>query len=66
MSKFYIVRSAFFAFALCAATAISSPAQTLTTLASFNGTDGNYGTVFKITLQGSLTTLFSFCNHLNP
>ena len=28
------------AFVLCAATAIVSPAQTLTTLHSFNGTDG--------------------------
>lgn len=29
MSKFYIVRSAFFVFALCAATAITSPALSL-------------------------------------
>src|ERR1039458_2600712 len=74
-------------------TAIDSPAQTLTTLASFNGTDGaasgygslvqgtagtlygtteagvalscpppsvGCGTVFKITLGGTLTTLHSF------
>jgi uncharacterized repeat protein (TIGR03803 family) len=70
---------------LCAATAIASRAQTLTTLYSFGGgdganpyasliqaTDGNlYGTtinggvngggaVFKITLSGTLTTLYSF------
>lgn len=66
--------------------AISSSAQTFTTLLSFDGTngalpfsmvqgfDGNlygttqnggavgYGSVFKITPQGTLTTLYSFCN----
>ena len=71
---------------LCAATAIASPAQTFTTLVSFDepngrqprysvvqGTDGNlygttqnggaydYGTVFKMTPTGTLTTLYSFC-----
>jgi uncharacterized repeat protein (TIGR03803 family) len=71
---------------LCATTAIALPAQTFTTLFSFNntdggdpatalvqGTDGNfygtteaggandYGTVFKITPSGALTTLYSFC-----
>jgi uncharacterized repeat protein (TIGR03803 family) len=72
----------------CIAGAISSPARTLTTLASFDktngaapyfmslvqGTDGNfygttygggahnYGTVFKITPAGTLTTLYSFCS----
>jgi uncharacterized repeat protein (TIGR03803 family) len=71
-----------------AATAIALPAQTFTTLYSFDGTDGggpvaalvqgtdgnlygttrdggangNYGTVFKITLEGVLTTLYSFCS----
>jgi uncharacterized repeat protein (TIGR03803 family) len=74
-------------FVLCATTAIALPAQTLTTLHSFNGadgeapqaalvqgTDGNLygttafggvnsdgGTVFKITPDGTLTTLYSFC-----
>jgi len=28
---------------------------------SLNGTYGNYGTIFKITTSGSLTTLYSFC-----
>jgi uncharacterized repeat protein (TIGR03803 family) len=79
-------------FSFCLLAAVVSPAQTLTTLASFNGangagalslvqgTDGNFygttqvggannihcstagcGTVFKITLTGTLTTLYSFC-----
>ena len=39
MNKFWVGRTAFLVFALCAASAISS-AQTLTTLASFDGTDG--------------------------
>jgi uncharacterized repeat protein (TIGR03803 family) len=72
--------------ALCAATSIASSAQ-ITTLHSFNGTDGsgpvdslvqgldgafygttpsggnqNAGTVFKITLGGTLTTLYNFCS----
>jgi len=71
---------------LCAATAIVLPAQTFTTLFSFDVTDGktpyaglvqaingdlygttyagganNAGTVFKITPSGTLTTLYSFC-----
>jgi uncharacterized repeat protein (TIGR03803 family) len=71
---------------LCATTAIALPAQTLTTLFSFDGTDGSApkaglvqatngdlygttyqgganggGTVFKITPGGTLTTLYSFC-----
>ena len=72
---------------LCAVTAIASPAQTFTSLFSFDGTDGAYpqaglvqatngdlygttyaggangsgwGTVFKITPSGTLTTLHSF------
>ncbi len=73
-------------FVFCAATAIASPAQTLTTLVSFDytnganastvvqGTDGNFygttyygganggGTVFKMTAEGTLTTLYSFCS----
>ena len=75
-------------FVFCAATAIASPAQVLTTLHSFasspsdgrnpyagliQASDGNlygttvdggatdYGTVFKITPSGTLTTLYSFC-----
>jgi len=73
---------------LCGATAIALPAQTFTTLVSFDGTNGaysyasvvqgldgslygttkgdgvngNYGTVFKITPSGVLTTLYSFCS----
>jgi len=73
-------------FLLCAATAIAMPAQTLTTLASFDGTNGSQpeyvslvqglsgslfgptsgggaysnGTIFKITKEGSLTTVYSF------
>ena len=67
------------------------PAQTFTSLASFNGTNGanpglgsliqgtdgnfygttinggidNAGTIFKISSTGTLTTLYSFCVHLN-
>jgi uncharacterized repeat protein (TIGR03803 family) len=77
---------------LCAATAIGSHAQTLTTLHSFDGTDGSYpqaglvqatdgnfygttrfggayaryfrdnGTIFKITPSGTLTRIYSFCS----
>jgi uncharacterized repeat protein (TIGR03803 family) len=81
--------------ALFIATAIASPAQTYTTLFSFDGTDGNgslaglvqatngdlygttisggdataacnflatgCGTIFKITPNGTLTTLYKFC-----
>jgi uncharacterized repeat protein (TIGR03803 family) len=75
---------------LCAATAIALPAQTFTTLHSFDGTDGNApqgtlvqatdgylygatseggahddGTVFKITPAGKLTTVYSFCSESN-
>jgi uncharacterized repeat protein (TIGR03803 family) len=74
-------------FVLCATMPIALTAQTLTTLHSFNGTDGagpqtvlvqttngelygttlqgganGYGTVFKITPSGTLTTLYSFCS----
>ena len=41
MSKVHFARNTFFAIALCAATAIVSSAQTLTTLFSFNGTNGS-------------------------
>jgi uncharacterized repeat protein (TIGR03803 family) len=72
---------------LLAATAVALPAQTFTTLHSFNGTDGyepegrmiqatngnfygttyqdgaiGYGTVFKITPNGTLTTIYNFCS----
>jgi uncharacterized repeat protein (TIGR03803 family) len=75
-------------FFVCAVAPIALPAQTLTTLFSFDGTDGAYpswtslvqatdgnlygttanggtgyggGTIFKITPDGTLTTLLSFC-----
>src|ERR1039457_2746319 len=69
--------------ALCATTAIALPAQTLTTLFTFDGTDGRNphaglvqatngdlygttnGTVFKITPGGTLTTPCSFCSQTN-
>lgn len=73
------------------ATAISSSAQTVATLTSFDGADGtapaaslvrgadgnlygttssggangNFGTVFKVTPGGKLTTLYSFCSQSN-
>jgi uncharacterized repeat protein (TIGR03803 family) len=77
---------------LYAATAMALPAQTYTTLASFDGTDGTNpsvaliqatngdlygttyggganpcpspgcGTIFKITPNGTLTTVYSFCS----
>jgi uncharacterized repeat protein (TIGR03803 family) len=78
-------------FVFCSATAILSPAQFVTTLHSFDGSDGSmpygglvqatdgnfygttafgptttgytgYGTVFKVTPNGSLTTLHTFNN----
>ena len=78
-------KSFFGALLFCAITAMSSHAQTWTTLADFNGTNGssplgliqgfdgnfygttlqggaqNYGTAFKMTPAGILTTLHSFC-----
>jgi len=82
------------ALVFCAATAITAPAQTLTTLYSFcaqpdcvdgdtpfaplvQATDGNFygttfeggtynaGTVFKVTPSGTLTTLHTFCSQPN-
>jgi uncharacterized repeat protein (TIGR03803 family) len=78
------------AFLFCTVAAIASPAQTLTTLFSFDvthgenptstlvqGTDGNFygtttlgganreGTVFRITPGGTLTNLYNFCS-VNP
>ncbi|MFZ1007121.1 MAG: choice-of-anchor tandem repeat GloVer-containing protein, partial [Candidatus Sulfotelmatobacter sp.] len=80
----------FAVFALCAATAITVSAQTLTTLHSFDGTDGQYpegalvqaanghlygateeggansdGTLFNVTRPGALTSLYSFCSQSN-
>ncbi len=77
-------------FVLCVTMVVASSAQTLATLASFDGakgafpygaliqgTDGNFygtteqggvnssGTVFKITADGVLTTLYSFCMQAN-
>jgi len=57
--------------------AVALPAQTFTTLLSFNGADGglpsgplvqgagganNGGTIFKISPSGTLTTLYNFCS----
>jgi uncharacterized repeat protein (TIGR03803 family) len=79
-------------FVLCATMPIALYAQTLTTLHSFDGTDGTnpnaplaqatngdlygttsgdegtdgFGTVFKITPSGTLTTLYNFCPVGNP
>lgn len=73
----------------CVFLAIVAPAQTLTTIASFNGTNGaaphggviqgtdgnfygttfsggsSFGTVFKLTSQGSLSALYNFCSLAN-
>jgi uncharacterized repeat protein (TIGR03803 family) len=84
-------------FALCAVTAIALPAETFTTLLSFDGTEGQdpqaalvqatnvelygtawcggaagcdlvdgTGTVFGITVSGTLMRLHSFCSHGYP
>jgi len=89
--------SVYVVFLLCLATAIASPAQTFTSLLSFNGINGNgpdsqlaqgfdgnlygttveggkfksicssqgCGTVFKITRNGALTTIYRFCSQTN-
>jgi uncharacterized repeat protein (TIGR03803 family) len=82
-----LLRIACVLLAFCVVTAIASPAQTLTTLFSFDGPDGqqpyatlaqgtngdlygttmsggahNGGTVFSITSGGTLTSLYSFCS----
>jgi uncharacterized repeat protein (TIGR03803 family) len=87
MSKLSLWKTIGLVCVFCAAAVIDSPAQTLTTLASFNGSngadpqaslvqglDGNFygttfagganddGTVFKITPGGTLTTLYNFCS----
>jgi uncharacterized repeat protein (TIGR03803 family) len=91
MGKLNWATRAYAVFILCATTAIALPAQTFTTLHSFDFTDGfeplaalvqgtngnlygttlgggassacpgNCGTVFEITPNGTLTTLYSFC-----
>ncbi len=87
MKKINALKMACIAIALCAVTAVASPAQTYTNLFNFNGTNGQYpedgtlvqgvdgnfygttyyggtytwGTVFKITPEGALTTLYNFC-----
>jgi uncharacterized repeat protein (TIGR03803 family) len=75
---------------ICLFGAVEAPAQTFTTLATFNGTNGaqpyaglvqgingsfygttfggganSLGTVFEITAGGTLTTLYSFCSQTN-
>lgn len=90
MSKLYFARMICVTFIFWAAATISSSAQTLTTLVSFDGTNGkspqslmhasdgnfygvtssggangDYGTIFKITPDGVLTTLYSFCSQTN-
>jgi uncharacterized repeat protein (TIGR03803 family) len=90
MGKVCFAKTAVLVFALCAMTAIVARAQTLTTLTSFDstdgskpfaslikGSDGNFygttptggangsGTVFKLTPEGTLTTLYNFCSQTN-
>jgi uncharacterized repeat protein (TIGR03803 family) len=96
MSKFNWVAKACGIFILWAAGAVALPAQTLTTLFSFDytdgfepvgpliqGTDGDFygtasfggasddcgsygcGTIFKITPNGTLTTIYNFCSLRN-
>ena len=91
MGNYSVLKSVSVVLVFCAAAVVAAPAQTLTTLANFNGAnganpqstliqgiDGNLygttlnggancssgggcGTVFKVTLGGTLTTLHSFC-----
>jgi uncharacterized repeat protein (TIGR03803 family) len=88
MTKLNLYERACLILLLVAAMAVASPAQTFTTLVSFDysngalptfpslvqGLDGDLhgttaqgganlgGTVFKITTSGTLTTLYSFCS----
>lgn len=93
MRKSSFLKTSCIVFVFCGATAIASLAQTFTSLASFDhtnganpqymslvqGVDGNFygttqfggtggrgwGTVFKITPAGTLTTLYNFCSSAN-
>jgi uncharacterized repeat protein (TIGR03803 family) len=90
VSKFHFLKTGCIAFLFCAAAAVTSSAQTLSTLVNFSGsngvnptapviqaTDNNFygttnqgganaaGTVFKMTPNGTLTTLYSFCSQAN-
>jgi uncharacterized repeat protein (TIGR03803 family) len=90
MTRFSAARKAGIVFALCAASATASFAQTFTNLADFDKTNGaepygslvqghdgafygttsvgganGEGTVFKITPRGILSTLYSFCAQAN-
>jgi uncharacterized repeat protein (TIGR03803 family) len=91
MSQHNWTRKACAAVLLSAVMAVASQAQTLTTMLSFDGTNGanplsmslvqgtdrnlygttfqgganGMGTVFKITPEGTLTTLYSFCAQAN-
>jgi uncharacterized repeat protein (TIGR03803 family) len=87
MTKLSACKMACVVFVLCAATAITSPAQTFTTLVNFGGisgatpqfvslvqgTDGGLygttdnledgpGTVFRLGTDGTLTTVYKFCS----
>jgi uncharacterized repeat protein (TIGR03803 family) len=87
MKTFSVAKKAYILFAFCAATAIVTPAQTFTTLHSFDRTDGNNpiagltqgingsmygstlrggaynaGTVFSISANRTVTTLYNFCS----
>ena len=91
LNKLNLAHRASAVLVLSAATVIAMPAQTFTTLHSFDGTDGeqpltalvqttsgdlygttsgagshSVGTVFKITLSGTLKTLHDFCSQTNP
>lgn len=84
------LRAAALVLLMCATASATLSAQTVTTLLTFDGTDGssqipalvegrdgnlygttegggpsNAGTVFKITPQGTLTTLYNFCSLSN-
>jgi uncharacterized repeat protein (TIGR03803 family) len=90
MKKFSVMKMVGMVFVFCAATAIASLAQTFTSLASFDYTNGAYpqygplidvsgylygttevgganglGTVFSVSPDGAVTTLYSFCSQAN-
>jgi uncharacterized repeat protein (TIGR03803 family) len=87
LPQWSVLKAAAVVLLVCAAATTTSYAQTVTTLLTFDGTDGslpisglvqgldgnyygtayrggngNVGTAFKITPQGSLTTLYNFCS----